>query len=234
MNLIATLKTTLASTLSSDPGSRVVDLAGCYIHPLIALLDAVASGTAEQIDAAAACVLELEERLAHPGRPRCAPVRVVASETALASLAPDSIICSPWHPQTMFQHLGSGVWSEPGAGTASSAVVWEILTGGYEEIILPEDREVWVLFDAASPPRRPKRADSSPDWLTVAVIGATETHTTHHSLAEAQTAISALCSQPGGAPGQMYIWHREKDSVAFASFDDIDEGTTADRLDWAP
>lgn len=54
----AAFKALLSSALSSDPGNTVVDLNGCYIAPLIQLLDAVTDGTAD-----AAVLDQLKEKV---------------------------------------------------------------------------------------------------------------------------------------------------------------------------
>ena len=160
-------------------------------------------------------------------------VRVITSEAELAGLAADSLVCPAWDEATVHQYGGDGTWIEPGVeDELPTASLWEFLTGSHSDIVMDEDREIWVLFDAAQKRRRPDRAPSSPDWLTMANAGRDERFLTHHSLDEARHAIEELCSQEGGAPAALAIRTRRKGDVVYRGHAFIAAGTTVDQLPW--
>lgn len=160
-------------------------------------------------------------------------VRVITSEAELAGLAADSLVCPAWHEATVHQYGGDGTWVEPGVeDELPTDALWEFLTGSHSDIVMDEDREIWVLFDAACKRRRPDRAPSSPDWLTMANAGRDERFLTHRSLDEARHAIEELCSQEGGAPAALAIRTRPKDDIVYRGHAFIAAGTTTDQLPW--
>ncbi|WP_155846748.1 hypothetical protein [Arthrobacter sp. 131MFCol6.1] len=125
--------------------------------------------------------------------------------------------------------------TSPGTGEeVTTAALWELLTGAYETIILDEDREVWVLIDAAAPqPVRPPRGEDSPDYLTRARLGDRNSEwVTHASLAEARTEIESLIGG-GTAANDMVIYAREdKDRIDFYPVARIEAGTALGELPW--
>lgn len=238
---ITAFKDILASALSSDPGNTAVDLDGCRIAPLIQLLDAVTDGTAGAavLDRLTSEVLGLEvalDRLAavdeNPMQVR--PLRVIRSETELGEAAPNSLVCPAWNPADVFQAGGDGTWNEPcETDSYTTAALWEYLTGSHDDIVMDEDREIWVLFDAAVPCTRPPRSPDSPDWLTM-VNSRDERFLTHRSLSEARAVIEAECSRPGGTASSLAIRFRPKDDHVYRGFSFFAKGTTPDQLPWTP
>ena len=235
---IAAFKDVLASVLSSDPGNTTVDLDGCYIAPVIHLLDAVVTGSLSgaALEALKRDVLGMETALAahaEAGAPASVrPVRVIRSEADLAATAANSLVCPAWDPATVFQAGGDGTWMEPGEGDEfPTAALWEYMTGAYEDIVMDEDREVWVLYDAALPCDRPLRSPDSPDWMSM-INNRSERFVTHGSLAEARAALEAECSRSGGAGAALSIRYRSKDDNAYRMFRYYPAGTTVDQLDW--
>jgi hypothetical protein len=108
------------------------------------------------------------------------------------------------------------------------------MTGAYETIILDEDREVWVLIDAAAPqPVRPPRDEDSPDYLTRAPLGDRNTEwVTHASPAEARAEIESLIGA-GTAADNMLIYARlDKDRIDFYPVEHIEAGTVLDEVPW--
>lgn len=80
------------------------------------------------------------------------PLRIVRSEAAREAVAPGSLVCAAYSLRTIFEKQNTNEWVEPGCEEAwSTAAIWEHMTGAYETIVLDDDREVWVLIDAAAP-----------------------------------------------------------------------------------
>lgn len=236
-DLIGSFRALLSGVLSSDPGTTAVDVGGCYVAPFADLLDALASGDIEARDTLAAKVLAIEEILAHESAaPPAAvrPVRTVTSLEELSRLTPNSIVCSAWSPADTFQNGADGLWYEPGLPDALPAeAVWEYMTGCSDTaIILDEDREVWVLYDAAVPVHAPRRAEGSHGFLTMANAGRAERFVTHATLAEARSVIEELCSRPGGAPAALAIRYRTSSETPFRGLTPVSAGTTLDLLPW--
>ncbi|HEX9088864.1 MAG TPA: hypothetical protein VF867_15205 [Arthrobacter sp.] len=165
------------------------------------------------------------------------PFRIVRSEAELEAVATDSLVSGAYCLKSIHEKSGPNAWVEPGSEEAiSTAALWEVLTGAYETIILDEDREVWVLIDAAAPgPVRPPRGEDSPDYLTRARSGDRDIEwVTHAILAEARAEIEALLGA-GTAARNMLIYARaDKDRIDFYPVEHIAAGTAAAGLPWAP
>ncbi|WP_427174629.1 hypothetical protein [Arthrobacter sp. 92] len=163
------------------------------------------------------------------------PYRIVRSEAGLEAVAPGSLVCPAYSLRTIFEKEDTNAWVEPGSEEAfPTAAVWELMTGAYETIILDEDREVWVLIDAAAPqPVRPPRADDSPDYLTRARPGDRNTEwITHATLAMARAEIESLIGA-GPAADNMLIYAREdKNRIDFYPVEHINAGASAETLPW--
>lgn len=165
------------------------------------------------------------------------PYRIVRSEAELEEVTPGSLVCAAYSLRTIFEKQNINEWVEPGSEEEiTTAAVWELMTGAYETIILDEDREVWVLIDAAAPgPVRPSRSADSPDYLTRARPGDRAAEwVTHASLAEARAEIESLIGA-GAAANNMLIYAREdKARIDFYPVEHIVAGTVAAGLPWAP
>ncbi|MDF9749066.1 hypothetical protein [Arthrobacter sp. ES3-54] len=166
------------------------------------------------------------------------PYRVVRSEAELEavatdSLVSDSLVSGAFCLRSIHEKAGPNAWVEPGSEeTIPTSAVWEMLTGAYETIILDEDREVWVLIDAAAPqPVRPPRGEDSPDFVTRARLGDRNTEwVIHASLAEARAEIESLIGA-GIAADNMLIYARtDKNRIDFYPVEHIKAGTSAGAL----
>lgn len=164
------------------------------------------------------------------------PSRIVRSEAELEAVATDSLVSAAYGLECIYEKSGPGRWVEPGsAESIPTAAVWELLTGAYETIILDEDREVWVLIDAAAPgPVRPPRGPESPDFLTRAQPGDRGTEwVTHATLAEARAEIESLVAGRPSA-GNLLIYTRpDKNRIDFYSAVFMPPGTGLNELSWA-
>lgn len=163
------------------------------------------------------------------------PFRTVRSEAELEAVATDSLASGAYCLKSIHEKTGPNTWVEPGCEEEdTTAALWEMRTGAYETIILDEDREVWVLIDAAAPqPDRPPRDEVSPDYLTRARLGDRNTEwVTHASLAEARAEIESLIGT-GTAADNIVIYAREdKNRIDFYPVEHIEAGTTARALPW--
>lgn len=164
------------------------------------------------------------------------PFRTVRSEAELEEVAPGSLVCPAYSLRTIFEKQNTNEWVEPGSeDVLTTPAVWEFMTGAYETIILDEDREVWVLIDAAAPgPERPPRSEDSPDYLTRARAGDRNTEwVTHASMAEARAEIESLVGA-GTTAANMIIYARgDKTRIDFYPVEHIAAGTSASGLPWA-
>lgn len=80
------------------------------------------------------------------------PYRTVRSEAELDAVATDSLVCPAYFLGSVYEKAAPNERVEPGSGdTIPTAALWEVMTGSYETIDLDEDREPWVLIDAAAP-----------------------------------------------------------------------------------
>jgi len=161
------------------------------------------------------------------------PYRIVRSEAELEEVATDSLVSGAYCLKSIHEKSGPNAWVEPGCEEMiTTAALWEILTGAYETIILDEDREVWVLIDAAAPDLvRPPRGADSPDYLTRAGLGDRDTEwVTHATLAKARAEIESLIGA-GTAADSMLIYARaDKNRIDFYPVEHIKAGTSADTL----
>ncbi|MDQ0732179.1 hypothetical protein [Arthrobacter sp. B1I2] len=124
-----------------------------------------------------------------------APLKPSSWTTVTPSVATDSLVSAAYGLRAFYEKSGPGRWVESGSEEyIPTAAVWELLTGAYETIILDEDREIWVLIDAAAPgPVRPPRGPDSPDFLTRAHLRDRSTErVTHATLDEARAGIKSL------------------------------------------
>jgi hypothetical protein len=163
------------------------------------------------------------------------PFRTVRSEAALEAVTPGSLVSAAYSLRTIFEKQNTNEWVEPGSEEVwTTAAVWEHMTGAYETIILDEDREVWVLIDAAAPePVRPPRGEDSHDFLTRARFGDRNAEwVTHATLAEARAEIESLIA---GRPsvGHLLIYAREdKNRIDFYTVEFFQPGTALADLPW--
>ncbi|MBG0738922.1 hypothetical protein IV500_05730 [Paeniglutamicibacter antarcticus] len=160
------------------------------------------------------------------------PYRIVRSEADLEAVAIDSLVCPAYSPRYIYEKAAVNEWVEPGCEDAlSTATVWEVMTGSYETLVLDEDREVWVLIDAAAPkPVRPPRPAKSPDYATRVQTRATEIMT-HQTLDEARAAIEVAVGD-GVTVGRTNIWRRPKEAYDFRPSVYIQPGTAASDFPW--
>lgn len=163
------------------------------------------------------------------------PSRVVRSEAELEAVDTDSLVSAAYNLGYIHEKSGPNSWVEPGGEEAiSTAALWEHLTGAYETIILDEDREVWVLIDAAAPgPVRLPRGPDSPDFLTRAQLGDRKSEwVTHATLAEARAEIESLVAG-GPSTGNLLIYTRpDKNRIDFYPIAFMKPGTALNELPW--
>lgn len=161
------------------------------------------------------------------------PYRTVRSEAELEAVAIDSLVCPAYFLGAIYEKSAPNSWVEPGCEeTITTAAVWEVMTGSYETLVLDEDREVWVLIDAAAPALvRPPRRDDSPDYATRVQLRTNEIMV-HQTLEEAQQAIEAAVGT-GVTVGHTNIWHRNKGVYDFRPSVYIAPGTRAADFPWA-
>jgi hypothetical protein len=165
------------------------------------------------------------------------PYRVVRSEAELEAVATDSLVSGAYCLKSIHEKSGPNSWVEPGCeDEVTTAALWEMLTGAYETIILDEDREVWVLIDAAAPqPVRPPRAEDSPDYLTRARLGDRNAEwVTHANLAEARAEIESLIGAGTSADNMLIYARTDKNRIDFYPVEHIAASTAAAGLPWAP
>ncbi|WP_422758888.1 hypothetical protein [Paenarthrobacter sp. C1] len=160
------------------------------------------------------------------------PARTVHSEAELEAVATDSLVSAAYGLRYIYEKSGPNEWVEPGSEeTFTTAGVWEFLTGSYETLVLDEDREVWVLIDAAAPgPVRPPRPVDSPDYATRIQLRSNDI-VVHHTLEEAQQAIEDAVGT-GVTVGHTNIWHRAKDAYDFRPSVYIAPGTPVPDFPW--
>jgi hypothetical protein len=160
------------------------------------------------------------------------PTRIVRSEAELEAVATSSLVSAAYGLRYIYEKAASNEWVEPGSEEAvPTAAVWEFLTGSYEGLVLDEEREVWVLIDAAEPPVcRPTRSADSPDYAT-RMQSRTPEYLTHPSLQDARAAIEAGIGH-GVSAGHTNIWARTKDTHVFHSAVYVPPGTPDALLPW--
>jgi hypothetical protein len=163
------------------------------------------------------------------------PHRIVRSEAELEDVATDSLVSGAYWLQTILEKQAPNEWVAPGTEEVwTTAAVWEFLTGAYETVVLDEDREVWVLIDAAAPqPVRPPRGADSHDFLTRAGLGDRNTEwVTHATLDDARAEIESLVAVRPSA-GSMVIYAREdKERIDYHPVETIEAGTSLEGLPW--
>jgi hypothetical protein len=160
------------------------------------------------------------------------PYRTVRSEAELDAVAIDSLVCPAYFLGSVYEKAAPDEWVEPGSEeTITTAALWEVMTGSYETLVLDEDREAWVLIDAAAPKlERPPRPEKSPDYATRVQLRSNEIMV-HHTLEEAQQAIEASVGS-GVTIGHTNIWHRSRDAYDFRPSVYIQPGTAVADLPW--
>lgn len=143
------------------------------------------------------------------------PLSVIRSEALLEELGTDSAVCGAYYPETIFQKQAPNEWVEPGEETIwRTDTVWEWLTGTYEDLVMDEDREVWVIHDAGAPKEeRPARPVGSHDYAT-RMDSREPVYLTHATRADALAAIAAEIGD-GVSVGRINIWSRPRDSHIF-------------------
>lgn len=163
------------------------------------------------------------------------PYRSVRSKAEFEAVAAGSLVSAAYSLRTILEKQSTNEWVEPGSEEVwTTDAAWEHMTGAYETIILDEDREVWVLIDAAAPQSvRPPRGEDSPDFLTRARLGdRNEEWVTHATLAEARAEIESLVA---GRPsiGDLLIYAREdKNRIDFYTIEFFQPGTALADLPW--
>jgi hypothetical protein len=160
------------------------------------------------------------------------PYRIVRSEAELEAVATDSLVCPAYYLGSIYEKAAPNAWVEPGCEEEiPTAAVWEVMTGSYDGLVLDEDREVWVLIDAAAPKLvRPPRPEKSPDYATRVQLRTAE-FMTHFTLEEARQAIEDAVGH-GVTIGHTNIWHRTRDAYDFRSSVHIPHGTAVADFPW--
>ncbi|MET4144289.1 hypothetical protein [Arthrobacter sp. UYCo732] len=160
------------------------------------------------------------------------PYRIVRSEAELDAVAIDSLVCPAYYLSAIHEKSAPNEWVEPGSeDTLPTAAVWEVMTGSYETLVMDEDREAWVLIDAAAPKLvRPPRPATSPDYATRVQNRAAE-FVTHQTLDEARQAIEDAVGD-GVTIGHTNIWKRPKDAYDYRSHVHIPAGTAVSQFPW--
>jgi hypothetical protein len=158
------------------------------------------------------------------------PFSIAYSEAAIQALPSDSLICPPFHPESIYQK-GSDGWVEPGVeDTIPTSALWEVLTGSYDGYVPDEEREVWVIYDATYKAGRPPRPKSSPDYAT-RVQARDPEMALHGTLDEARAAIEAAVGS-GVTAGHTNIWHRTAVDHVFRASVYIEPGTPVAEFPW--
>lgn len=160
------------------------------------------------------------------------PYRIVRSAAELDAVAIDSLVCPAYYLGSIYEKSAPNEWVEPGCEEAiPTDAVWEVMTGSYDGLVLDEDREVWVLIDAAAPKLvRPPRPEDSPDYATRVQLRTAE-FMTHLTLAEARQAIEDAVGT-GVTIGHTNIWFRSKEAYDFRSSLHIPHGTAVADFPW--
>jgi hypothetical protein len=161
------------------------------------------------------------------------PYRTVRSEAELEAVATDSLVCLAYYLGSIYEKAAPNEWVEPGCEeTITTAAVWEVMTGAYETLVIDEDREVWVLIDAAAPKLvRPPRPETSPDYATRVQLRTNEIMT-HQTLEEAHKAIEDAVGD-GVTVGHTNIWHRStREAYDFHPSVYIQPGTAVPDFPW--
>lgn len=162
------------------------------------------------------------------------PVRVIRSEEEMRALAPDSLACPAYSPESVCQKDGEDSWYEPGTDEAfTTAGTWEWMTGAYETTILDEDREVWVLWDAAEKDtvKRPLRGEDSHDYLTL-VRGEDPEYVTHPTLEAARALIEDRLANGPSEAGMNIFQRPSKEDTDFRPAGYFAPGTELSQLPW--
>lgn len=163
------------------------------------------------------------------------PFRTVRSEADLEAVAHGSLVSAAYSLRTIFEKQNTNEWVEPGSEEVwTTAAVWEHLTGAYETIILDEDREVWVLIDAAEPqPVRPPRGPGSHDFLTRARLGDRNTEwVTHATLDDARSEIESLVAGRPSSDSMVIYARQDKNRIDFYPIEFLPPGTALADLPW--
>lgn len=151
----------------------------------------------------------------------------IRSQDQLEALGIDSVACPAYHPASIFQKQAPNEWVEPGSDEVwSTEAVWEFSTGAYEDLIMDEDREMWVLHDAGQPKdERPPRPVGSHDWAT-RMDTRTPVYLTHPSR---EAALAAIRTELGDSEtsGRTNIWRRAEGEYNFRSQQYFPPGTEA-------
>lgn len=160
------------------------------------------------------------------------PYRVVRSAAELDAVAIDSLVCPAYYLGSIYEKAAVNQWVEPGSEEAiPTAAVWEVMTGSYDGLIMDEDREVWVLIDAAAPKLvRPPRPGTSPDYAT-RVQTRTAEFMTHLTLEAARQSIEEAVGS-GATVGHTNIWVRSRDAYEYRSSVHIAHGTPVADFPW--
>lgn len=159
-------------------------------------------------------------------------LRVIRSEEELEAVAIDSLVCPAYYLGAIYEKAAPNKWVEPGCeDSIPTAALWEVMTGSYETLVLDEDREAWVLIDAAAPKLvRPPRPADSPDYAT-RVQTRTAEIMVHHTLDEARQAIETAVGD-GVTIGHTNIWKRARDAYDFRPSVYIKPGTAVADFPW--
>lgn len=159
-------------------------------------------------------------------------LRVIRSEAELEAVATDSLVCPAYYLGAIYEKAAPNEWVEPGCeDSIPTAALWEVMTGSYDGLVMDEDREAWVLIDAAAPKLvQPHRPDDSPDYATRVQLRTAE-FIVHHTLEEARQAIEAAVGD-GVTVGHTNIWKRPRDSYEYRSIVYIQPGTAVADFPW--
>lgn len=164
------------------------------------------------------------------------PTRIIRSVEELKTLTGNSIVCAPYHPQHVFQVGGDGSWQEPGVEESlDSAGLWEWITGAHETHVLDDEREIWVIWDAAAKLERPLRSPDSPDWLSI-VPGRSPERIPHRTRDEAVQALEYGMAHPAEELGRYNysLWYRTKDRRDFDWAGGASQDTRPGETNWGP
>lgn len=160
------------------------------------------------------------------------PYRIVRSEAELDAVAVDSLVCPAYSLRGIYEKSAPNEWVEPGSEeTVPTAALWEMLTGSYESLVMDEDREVWVLIDAAAPPPvRPTRPEGSPEYASRSQNRSVE-FISHMSLEEARQAVEDAVGD-GVTVGLTSIWRRRGEAYDYRAFEFVAPGTAVADFPW--
>jgi hypothetical protein len=154
----------------------------------------------------------------------------IQSQAQLDAMAIDSVACPAYSPESIFQKQAPNEWVGPGSDEVwSTEAVWEWATGTYEDLVMDEDREMWVVYDAAAPKQeRPPRPAGTHDWAT-RMESREPVYVTHSSRDDALAAIAAEIGD-GETAGRTNLWARPQGDYVFRSHLFFPPGTKASDL----